>query len=206
MCGNEEAAKSMTEQQPRGHKIAVDRLPAQYPTHEHEGAFWESLGRVVATFGFLEEVLSKAIFAVTATRTYEESEIQEAYENWLPKLKRALTDPLGGLIDSYGKAVRDHQEEMITDLPAQLSELHKAREMRNILCHGSWRLPDGAGASVPFFVDRQLAVVETAMDCAFFEQVQRHTAELACSVVSTVTCIGLQFPGSSGPGVPVWEQ
>lgn len=196
----------MTKKQAPGHKVAVDRLPARFPTHAHEGAFWESLGRVVATFGFLEEVLSKAIFAVTATRTYHQSEITEAYEKWLPQLERALTDSLGGLIDAYGKAVRDHQEEMISDLPEQLSALHKAREMRNILCHGSWRLPNDAGAAVPFFVDRQLALVETAMDCAFLDQVQCHTAELACSVISAVTCIGLQFPGSAGPGVPVWEQ
>ncbi len=196
----------MTDKKPRGHKVAIDRLPALYPTHKHEAAFWESLGRVVATFGFLEEVLSKAIFAVTATRTYEKSEIADAYRAWLPKLERALTDSLGGLIDSYGKAVREHQEEMITDLPALLSDLHKAREMRNILCHGSWRLPDESGASVPFFVDRQMATVEAAMDCAYLDQVQRYVAELACLVISTVTCVGLQFPGSSGPGEPIWER
>ena len=33
--------------------------------------FWEQLGRTVATYGFLEEVLGKAIFAFTATRNYE---------------------------------------------------------------------------------------------------------------------------------------
>jgi hypothetical protein len=179
-------------------------LPKHFPTHAHEGAFWESLGRVVATFGFLEEVLAKAIFAFTATRPYEESEIEEAYEQWLPRLERALTDPLGGLIDSFGRAVRDHPDEAITDLPDLLADLKKASAMRNILCHGSWRLPDSEGASVPFFVNRQKEVFETAMDCAYLDQVQRHTAELACSVISTVTNIGLQFPGSTGPGNPIW--
>jgi len=164
------------------------------------------LGRAVATFGFLEEMLAKTIFAFTAIRPYEESEAEQAFEQWLPKLERALTDPLGGLIDLFGKVVRDHPDEAITDLPDLLSDLKKAAEMRNILCHGSWRLPDTQGASVPFFVNRQMDVVETAMDCAYLDQVQRHTAQLACSVINTVTNMGWQFPGSAGPGKPIWDR
>ena len=37
--------------------------------------FWETLGRTIATFGFLEEVLGKAIFAFAATTRHQESEI-----------------------------------------------------------------------------------------------------------------------------------
>src|SRR5947209_8488671 len=85
-----------------------DKLPVQFPTHLHPAEFWEALGRVVATFGFLEETLGKAIFSFTATLQYPETEIQAAYEKWLPTLQRALSDPLGGLIDSYGKAVREN--------------------------------------------------------------------------------------------------
>ena len=43
---------------------------------------------------FIEEVLGKAIFAFTATRKYEAQEIEDAYEAWLPRLERALTDQL----------------------------------------------------------------------------------------------------------------
>ena len=42
--------------------VDEDGLPDGFPTHGHEAAFWESLGRAVATFGFLEEILEKAIF------------------------------------------------------------------------------------------------------------------------------------------------
>jgi hypothetical protein len=41
--------------------------------------FWEALGRTIATFGFLEEVLGKAIFAFTATTQYQESDIDAAH-------------------------------------------------------------------------------------------------------------------------------
>ena len=58
--------------------------------------FWENLGRTIATFGFLEEVLGKAIFAFTATTRYPESEVEAAFEKWLPTLERALIDQLAG--------------------------------------------------------------------------------------------------------------
>src|SRR5450756_1659984 len=95
----------MTEETPVGTIVDMDRLPQQFPTHRHERAFWESLGRAVATFGFLEEVLAKAIFAFTATRPYDEAEIEQAYAKWALTLEHVLIDPLGNLIDTYGKAV-----------------------------------------------------------------------------------------------------
>jgi hypothetical protein len=180
-------------------------LPDGFPTQRHEAAFWESLGRAVATFGFLEEVLGKAIFAFTATRSYKGAEIQQAYTEWLSKLERALIDPLGNLIDVYGKAARDHQDAAIDNLDHLLGDLRKASQMRNILCHGSWRLPDTSGASIPFFVNRQKEIVDSKMDRQFIDQVQRHTANLACAVINTVTQMGWQFPGSAGPGKTILE-
>ena len=193
-----------TKESPRGHIVDTSRLPKKFPTHRHEEAFWASLGRAVATFGFLEEVLAKAIFVFTATRPYKESEIKGAFAEWGEKLERALTDPLGRLIEPFGTAVCKHPAKVISDLSNLLADLKKASAMRNILCHGSWRLPDSGGASVPFFMNGQKEVVETAMDCAYLDRVQRHTAELACRVISTVTNIGLRFPGSTGPGKPIW--
>lgn len=75
--------------------VDIAGLPPAFPTHLHSEEFWASLGRTVATFGFLEETLGKAIFAFTATREYPADEINEAYEKWLPTLQRALSDPLG---------------------------------------------------------------------------------------------------------------
>lgn len=183
-------------------KYVVDQsaLPDKYPTHAHDAAFWESLGRTIATFGFLEEVLSRAIFAFTATRPYEEHEIQQAYLDWLPKLEYALTNSLGGLIDTYGKSVRDNPHATIEDLDFLINELREASRIRNVLCHGSWGEPDTNGASVPFFVNRKLEIFDTAVDCKFLDQVQASVAKLACLVISTVTYMGYQFPGSSGPG------
>ena len=111
----------------RRFKVDCDKLPAQFPTHLHPAAFWGALGRVVAAFGFLEETLGKAIFSFTATRQYPETEIQAAYEKWLPTLHRALSDPLGGLIDSYGKAVRENPKATISNLEELIDHLRKAQ-------------------------------------------------------------------------------
>ncbi|WP_432745959.1 hypothetical protein ABXJ76_08335 [Methylobacter sp. G7] len=187
-----------------GYVINHGALPEKFPTQGHDALFWESLGRAVATFGFLEEALTKAIFSFTATKPYEEHELQQAYAEWLPKLERTLSDTLGSLIDTFGKAVRDYPKAII-GIDELLLDLRNASKIRNVLCHGSWRLPDSNGASVPFFVNRQNEVFETAIDHLYINQVQRHATDLACSVINTVTHMGWQFPGSNGPGNVIWK-
>jgi hypothetical protein len=188
-------------------RFAVDikNLPSLFPTHRHSTMFWENLGRTIATFGFLEEVLGKAIFAFTATTRYPEGEVDAAFEKWLPTLERALIDPLAGLIDSYGKAVRSNSEASIRNLDDLLNALRKASVIRNVLCHGSWRTPDADGKSLPLFVNGQKMVWNTQIDIPYLKQTQKAVAELACEVVTTVTHTGWQFPGSRGPGKTIFE-
>src|SRR5450432_3099560 len=101
-------APKMEKPTKKGFVVDICNLPPLFPTHRHSASFWEHLGRTVATFGLLEEVLGKAIFALTGTVPYDESKVQEAVEKWLPTLERALSDALGSLIDAYGKAYRNH--------------------------------------------------------------------------------------------------
>ena len=165
-----------------------------------------SLGRAVGTFGFLEEALGKAIFALSATKPYDPAEIEVAYEKWPRRLEKALTDPLGGLIGEYEKVVREDPDATNEDLDFLVCRLREASRIRNVLCHGSWQAPNYEGASRPLFVDKKLNVFDAAVDCAFLDQVQRHVAELSCAVVNSVTRMGRQFPGSSGPGRPItWD-
>jgi hypothetical protein len=193
----------MGEMEPKRYIVDEKNLPEDFPTHRHNGEFWEALGRTVATFGFLEEVLGKAVFSFTATRQIPEDQIQAEFEKWLPTLERALSDPLGGLIDAYGKAVRNNKAATITNLDSLLEKLRNAATLRNVLCHGSWRGPDEQGRSVPFFVDKKNRILETPIDIAYLRQVQQHVVELICNVMNTVTYMGWQFPGSSGPGNPI---
>ena len=125
------------EVEPKRYIVDDKGLPENFPTHRHSGEFCEALGRTVATFGFLEETLGKAIFSFTATREISEDQIQAEFEKWLPTLERGLSDPLGGLIDAYGKAVRNNKAATITNLDNLLEDLRKAAVLRNVLCHGS---------------------------------------------------------------------
>jgi hypothetical protein len=185
--------------------IDRDKLPPLFPTCRHSPKFWEQLGRTVATYGFLEEILGKAIFAFTATRNYSPDEIDAAYQAWLPQLERALTDQLWNLAESYGKAARDNPATTTKNVDELVENIKKATVIRNVLCHGSWRTPNANGASVPLFVNRQKQVFDTAIDIAYLEQVQAHAAELACSVIDSVTHMGWQFPGGAGPGKPIMD-
>ena len=131
----------------------------------------------------------------------DKAEAENAYNEWVPQLERAVTNPLGNLIDTYGNAVRDHQEgTKINSLDDLLDKLREASQIRNVLCHGSWRSPDTGGASIPFFVNRQKKIFDSPIDREFLDQAQRATAELAVRVIDTVTQMDLQFPGTAGPG------
>ena len=189
----------------KSHVVNLEELPALFPANRHASEFWEALGRAVATFAFLEETLVKAIFAFTATKPYSDEEIHKSLDEWLPKLQRALSDQLWNLIESYGKAVREHPESTIENLDEILDQLKETSKVRNVICHGSWRSPNSEGASVPFFVNRKQERFETPVDVAYLKQLQRHVSELICAVVDTVTQMGWQFPGSNGPGKVVWE-
>jgi len=183
-----------------GHVVNRAGLPALYPTHAHEPVFWEALGRAIATFGFLEEVLLKAIFAITATTPCEEDKIEAAYQAWVPTLTRSLSDTLGNLIDTYGKVVRNSGNSTIDDLDVLLEDLRKACKIRNAICHGSWSAPDSDGRSIPFYVNKQGVIFDTPVGVSFLVLLRKSTTDLACSVIDAVTQAGWQFPSSSGPG------
>ena len=173
-------------------------LPAGFPTHRHSAAFWERLGRAVGTFGFLEELLGKAIFSFTAMKPYEAREVEKAYREWAPRLERALTDPLGRLVDDFERAVTEHPTARVPGLDELLADMREAARIRNVLCHGSWRPPNAEGASTPLYVERGGNVFVTEVDCAYLERVQRHVAELGCAVIDSVTRMGWPFPGAGG--------
>ena len=192
--------------QAQGYQIIVDELPENFPTHRHDSEFWEHLDRTIATFGFLEEMLGKAIFILTGTKEFEdEAAAEAAFENWQPVLEAALTDVLSKLISSYEKAVRDHQSTSTEGLEELLDRLKKANDIRNVLCHGSWKAPNEAGKSVPRFVNRRKEVFDTPVDISFLKQTRQHVGELACDVMNTVTQMGYQFPGSKSPGKSLTE-
>lgn len=193
------------------HIVDKDALPEEFPTHCHPPEFWEALGRLAATFGFLEYTLARAIFALTATREYaSEEELDKAYSSWVQKLENALSDTLKPLVDTFATEVRQHQSSTISNLDELIDGLKQAATYRNVFLHAYWPPPDTCGFCVPFFVDRKIrkgkkdAVFNTPIDVDSLKRTQKFAAKLSVDVVNVVTHMGYQFPGSGGPGKKVW--
>jgi len=189
------------------HSIDARQLPTFYPTHMHDGQFWEALGRAVASFGFLENVLARAIFAFTATTEYPEDKIEDEYNKWIIKLEKSLSDTLRPLIDTYQASVKNSGHPTPHDFDSLISDLIKVFEYRNVLCHGCWSAPDEKGESIPFYVRKSDKMkFEMPIDIRLLKNIQQAVSELIIAIIETVTTLGYQFPGSRGPGSEIWPR
>lgn len=94
--------------------------------------------RTVAVFGFLEEMLGKAIFALTGMKEFDPDGDPDAFAEWIKTLEKTITDQLGGLIITYEKALADNDLTKNNDYAKLIAELKKAKDIRNVLCHCSW--------------------------------------------------------------------
>lgn len=186
-------------------RIDRARLSPQWPTDLFPPAFWEQLGRTIATFGLLEEVLGKAIFAFTATTEFNEKDAAEYLAKWDKQLHQALTDTLWPLAEVYGKVVSEHQESDFKNVDELVDDIKKASKIRNALCHGSWHAPDASGATDLYYFDKKDGKFDTRIDIDWLRRVQTHVVGLICSVIDSVTVMGWEFPGGAGPGEPIWK-
>jgi hypothetical protein len=111
----------------------------------------EQLGRAVATFGFLEDTLARAIFALTGTRGQQsKEECDAALNEWIEAQEKLLSDALGPLIDKYRKAATTYTGFTTENLDELISNLRKVAEIRNVLNHACWdQFPDEKGATIP---------------------------------------------------------
>ena len=181
--------------------VDIGNLPPNWPTHFIDGNFWEELGRTIATFGFLETTLAKAIFALSAKR--ERKEItNEMYERWIGRTKKSLEASLGYLIDEYEKELSEEitLETEISkqiDLPELIENLRKGKKLRDVLCHSSWSPGKTGDKAKPFFMNRKEKNFDTECDIAYLRQIRNATQEMICMCINTVTLKGLEFPGAS---------
>lgn len=187
-------------------RIARDQLPAHWPTHRHPPEFWEQLGRTIAAFGFLEEVMGKAIFAFTATTEYAEEQVEKVLAQWPDQLQRALTDPIYPLAEVYGKVVRAHQESDFANVDELVNDIKEAANLRNALCHGSWGVPGADGGSPLHYVSKRDGKFGHVIDTTFLRQLEARVVNMACTVIDSVTMVGWQFPGGAGPGREIWSK
>ena len=189
--------------------VRVDRnkLPTEWPTHRGTPAFWEELGRTVAAFGFLEDTLARACFALTATREYANiGEVEAAFPKWRTKLERSLTDTLASLTSKIAEAF-ENDDRVPADVGSGIvRRLHELAVWRNALCHGAWVRFDGDGAAWlryfrrtsdgPEALDRSLSSEEIA-------SIRAGAVDVTIRLVDVVAHTDVRFPGTTPPSMDV---
>lgn len=188
-----------------------DSLPRRFPTHRHAPEFWEHLGRAIASFGFLEDTLRRAYLVFTGTTPVAPEEGEQEVKKWGAKLEKIMTMQLWNLAKEFEGAVNANPNGSIANIDELVADIKKAAELRNILCHGSWMLPDNEGKSLPRFSKKDRAtgkIVQFAdkIGIEYLSQVQAHVTDLICSVIDTVTHMGYQFPGGAGAGKEFYDR
>ena len=134
--------------------LPINRSPfgPDWPLRHGRSEFWEALGRTVATFGYLEDILARACYCLAAgTERFgpEPADIDEGhFRKWLGTLDRSLTDGMGALTRRLEEVLKEDNRIphcARTELIEQLDEL---RSWRNAICHGSWSFlnEDGSGS------------------------------------------------------------
>ncbi len=68
------------------------------PVHDPTVQLWEQIGRAVATFGMLEDLLPRALYIITGYQRVDETEdTNQQVEEWCARLIKSMSDTLGGL-------------------------------------------------------------------------------------------------------------
>ena len=180
--------------------------PDNWPTHEAEPAFWEELGRAVATFSFLEDIIPRFLLAFEGSKDGREY-TEEDVASWVYSLKRSLSDPLGPLIPKIQQAFEGDGR-----VPAEagveiVGRLKEIKRCRNALCHGAWTdFDESGGVQLRHFVrneEGETVLRSEQLSKEDIAAVRYETASLIRRLAEVAVSIGVQLPGSGLPGVGV---
>ena len=191
--------------------LVVDRarLPEHWPTNGGSSAFWEQLGRTVATFSHLEDMMARAWFGLTATREFEDMEQAEAaFPKWEKTLKESLTDSLHSLTKKLKKAFGDDDRVPDEIAGAYLARLDELRVWRNALCHGAWQgFEDDGSVGLRHFRrgDEGSESLENRLSAETLSSIRAVTVDLTADLVDILSAAGIRFPGTALPGAAVTD-
>ena len=114
-------------------------VPRGWPTNRGTAAFWEELGRTIATFGMLEDVLARVFYVVSGQRQADPDEDPKIQmERWNKELRAGLSDTLEGITEKLRKEWKRENPELPDKKRDVLGKLKALSRMRNKMCHGAW--------------------------------------------------------------------
>lgn len=152
----------------------IDGSPAVW--HELPAALAAEIGWTIASFGHLEDMLKRAIFAMDRHRLPDA--IRETdFRAWLRRMDHVAADSLGTLIERLDRTLA-REGLADADLIGQLDEV---KSWRNLLCHAAWE-PSDSGWQ-PRFSNTKGEVFEGLLDAADIAAIREMTLDAARRVL-----------------------
>ena len=110
------------------------------PLHDPTGPFWEEIGRTIATFGMLEDLLPRALYIITGHERVDEAEdAKQQVEEWCAELIKSMSDTLGGLAHSLEAAWKERDGELNPENADTVKEIKALAKVRNRVCHATYQ-------------------------------------------------------------------
>lgn len=191
---------------PKGWENDPADLPTGWPTQLIPDDFMMELGRTVATFGALEFVLKRTIFALSATEPRNKI-TDRMVESWIRnRILPTLSGTLGQLVDTLRHELKHAKSPALPDWERLMRELDDLTQTRNILCHGHWVPGDNPGFYAPSFISHRDGEFDGEFSVAGLRQIRTDTVKAACECMDLVTLKGYNFPGLDGPGMHILDR
>lgn len=162
--------------------------------HHLPDDFARALGHAVAGFGWLEEVMKRTIYALDRARLAEDLSDAEM-QRWLQRISDIADDSMGTLVEQLDAALRRHPG--VHGRDALNDQLVAIKQMRNLLCHASWRPTGTPGRWHPAFVNTRGEVFPADMGIAELDQLIAETREVGLRITAIMRGTGIEsvWPG-----------
>ncbi|WBU57943.1 hypothetical protein [Paracoccus sediminicola] len=163
--------------------MTMHRAPARLPED-----FAAAIGHAVSGFGFLEEALKRAIFALSRDGLGE-APSDRALNSWLQRMEDVADDSLGTLIDQF---IKQMQRARVKDRDSLAGALRQIRRSRNMLCHASWKPVADSPRWHPAFLNTKGEAFPDDLGIKDIERIQDQTLDAAARIVAIMRATGIE--------------
>lgn len=112
----------------------------QAPIHDPGKPLWEEIGRTVATFGMLEDLVPRALYILTGHQFIDDAEDErQQVEKWCATLVKSMSDTLGGLACSLEAAWKERDGCLNPESSDIVQEFRALAKVRNRVCHATYQ-------------------------------------------------------------------